>query len=253
MTLQLIAQAFSLFVGLFSYRRQSISKSGLGALLLVSGLFIWLDQLPALVIVFSMFASSSLLSKYKKAQKEKAEKVVAKSGPRDWVQAVCNLGVATAMMLAYEFTGEQAFLVGLVGSVASANADSWASEIGGLSKSKPVLITNFKPVQAGISGGITLLGTFGGILGSLFIAGISVLFFGYQIALIGFLAGIAGLFFDSYLGAWFQALYVDEAGNVTENKTGKLTKGFTWMDNDVVNFMATLFGGVVAGFIVCSV
>lgn len=203
-----------------------------------------------------MFASSSLLTTFKKNQKEEFKKVVAKTGSRDYIQALCNLGTATGIMLLYHFTQEGYLIAAFIGSVAAANADSWASEIGGLSKKQPVMITNFKPVAKGISGGVTALGTTGGIWGSLFIASIGTLTLLledftpgnlYPILFAALLAGILGFILDSYLGAWFQALYLDQENYATENPTsGNLTKGLKWIDNDMVNLITTVAGGAIA-------
>jgi uncharacterized protein (TIGR00297 family) len=251
------AQLFSLSVGIVSYKRGSISVSGLLALVLISSLFIWMDKIAFLFVLFFMFASSSILTKYKKSQKKEFDLVVAKSGPRDYIQAICNLGIATISIIIYHITKEDALIAAMVGSVAAANADSWASEIGGLSKQQPIMITTFKPVQKGISGGVTLTGMLGGFVGSLFIVATAVgamylinPFKGniWILIVTTFLAGIFGFIFDSYLGAVFQSLYKNSSDRLTENSEGKqLVKGIRWMNNDVVNFITTLVGAVVAG------
>ncbi len=253
MIAQILAQVFSLLVGVFSFRKNSISKSGLAALLIMSGAFIWLNQLAFLFIVFFMFASSSILSKVKQDAKQDLEKVVSKTGPRDYIQALANLGTATFCMFMFVIFKEEYWVVGLLGSVATANADSWASEIGGISKKTPILITNFQPIKKGISGGITLLGSIGGILGAIILSsfGIWILnVFDYffiaqplQILMISILAGIIGFFVDSYLGVWLQALYKTSTGELTENSMNTtLVKGYSWCNNDMVNFLATLLG-----------
>lgn len=256
MIIQIIAQVFSLLVGIFSFYKKSISISGLLALLIISSLFIWLNQVALLFIVFFMFASSSILSKVKKEAKKDLEKVVSKTGPRDYIQALANLGTATFCMLAYVIFKEEYWIVGLLGSIATANADSWASEIGGISQKTPISITTFQAIKKGISGGITLLGSIGGILGSIILSlfGVWILtvfdiHFSTKISniiIISSITGIIGFFLDSYLGVWFQALYQNEKGEETENpQQALLIKGFSWCDNDMVNFISTFLGGII--------
>ena len=48
---------------------------------------------------------------------------------------------------------------------AAANADTWSSELGILSKSPPFLITTFKPVPPGTNGAISILGLLAAIAG----------------------------------------------------------------------------------------
>lgn len=251
------AQVFSFFVGIISYRNGSVSLSGLIALLVISSTFIWLDKISYLLILFYMFASSSILTRFKKSGKKEIEEVGAKSGPRDYVQALSNLGIATLLVLVYYFLPSDMLVAAIVGSVASANADSWASEIGGLSKSPPRLITNFRPIQKGISGGVTLLGMVGGIAGSFFIVVMSVLTFKFVSPFHGnfillfwstLIAGVCGFILDSYLGAIFQSLY-SKGNKLTENPQGnnQLVKGIRWMNNDMVNFITTGMGAIIAG------
>ena len=250
-SVQISAIVFSLGVGFFSYYKKSISISGFVALLTICGLFIHFNRIDLLTILFSMFASSSLLSKIGKTKKEEAEKVVVKSGPRDYFQAICNLGTSVLFFIIYQLSYENACLIGLICSVACANADSWASELGVLSKEKPRMITNFKYVPKGISGGVTLWGSFSGLLGSVFIAIISYLLTEITIpqTIIISIIGFTGMLLDSLLGATIQALY-KENNHISENPSlGQLTKGLTWVTNDVVNLLSTFFTGVIGVFI----
>jgi uncharacterized protein (TIGR00297 family) len=253
------AQVFSITVGALSYKKGSISFSGLLALLVISSLFIWLQEIAMLFVVFYMFASSSILSKYKKSQKTDIEKVVAKTGGRDYIQALANLGTAAALTVVYHFFPQEILLAAILGTVATANADSWASEIGGLSKQKPVLITTLKPIQKGLSGGITLMGTLGGVAGSLFLVLMSVLtiqwlspFTGNLTILVisSFIAGSIGFMCDSLLGAYLQALYKHPLTLLLTEKHSKnaeLVKGFPWIDNDMINFITTVIGALLGG------
>lgn len=252
------AQLFSLVVGLVSYKKEAVSGTGLFALLLISASFIWMNQIGLLFLLFLMFASSSLLTKFKQSEKKEVTAVSAKTGPRDYKQALANLGVACLCMVLYYVTEKNAFIAAFAGSVAAANADSWASEIGSLSKSRPVMITTFRPVQKGISGGVTLLGLLGGAAGSLFISvsAVPLLMSSFHdnallLCSCGFFAGFAGCVLDSYMGAWVQALYKNKnTDEITENASLAgvfLTKGSKWVDNDMVNLLTTIAGAGMGG------
>tara|TARA_B100000809_G_scaffold91900_1_gene90384 strand:- start:1283 stop:2065 length:783 start_codon:yes stop_codon:yes gene_type:complete len=250
---QALALLLSLVIGIFSYKRKSITVSGFITLITICSLFVFTDKIELLAIIFYMFASSSLLTKIF-PHDSTTEKIVAKSGARDYIQALANLGTATALFLLYILTVNNIFLIGMIGSVASANADCWASEIGGSSKKMPRMITNLKPIQKGISGGITLLGTMGGFFGCIFILLMSYLtiditlqesLFSFNGIIATFIGGISGLFLDSYLGAWFQALYLKD-NELTEKPNGHLTKGIVWINNDMVNFLSTLFASMIS-------
>ena len=122
-----------------------------------------------------------------------------------------------------------------LGSIASALADTMSSEIGMLSKKEPVLILNpMKKVKTGTNGGISWLGFFAAIVGSLIISIFAYFFYNSflppnlfylreKLAVCVFFGGIVGTITDSLLG------------QIYENRK-KMTNGS-------VNFISTLIAG----------
>ena len=87
-----------------------------------------------------------------------------------------------------------------LGVMATVTADTWATELGTLSKQPPRLITNRKIVEVGTSGGVSPLGTAVSLLGGLVIGLVGGLITEYRFlitALAGALGGLAGSLIDS--------------------------------------------------------
>ena len=186
-----------------------LTRRGAAAALAVGLATTWGFGWRGLLLLLAFFVSSSLLSK---------------RTTRNERQVLANGGVAALAALAGSWAA-------FAGSIAAATADTWATEIGGHSLTAPRLITNGRPVPAGTDGGITLLGTAGGLAGAAFIAGLSfVLEPRVAIAVSVGAAGVFGMLLDSFLGATLQGARA-------------------WLDNDVVNFAATASGAVVAAVV----
>lgn len=181
-----------------------LTRRGAAAALAVGVATTWGFGWRGLLLLLAFFVSSSLLSKAK---------------TRNERQVLANGGVAALAALAGSWAA-------FAGALAAATADTWATEIGRYSRKPPRLITTGKPVAAGTDGGMTLVGTVGGIAGAAFMAALAFLF-EPRVAVAVAVAGVFGMLLDSLLGATVQG-------------------AVRWSDNDAVNLAATLAGAVVA-------
>ena len=269
MPLILLAYLLAAIIGYLGYRARALSASGAVAAGLVGGTVFGFGGLGYAVLLVVFFASSSLLSFFKADDpaKSKAAETFDKGGRRDAAQVIANGGAAALWaLLGYLFPS--AFLTGaFLGSLAAATADTWATELGVLSKQQPRLVTTGVRVPAGTSGGVTLQGSLASTVGALLI-GLSAAILSYvtspglisEVAtvpvLVALSGGLAGSFFDSLLGATVQAGYFCPTCNKpTESKVHRCgtwttrVKGIGWISNDLVNLAATVLGGVVGGAI----
>ncbi len=134
-----------------------------------------------------------------------------------------------------------------LGALATSAADTWATELGMLSRHPPRLITTGAYVPAGTSGAVSLIGTLAGVAGAILIAAIGAQGQAY-IFTAAWIAGVFAMFFDSLLGATLQASFRRPDGGVTEEPGGGavLVRGIAWLTNHVVNLCATLAGALLA-------
>lgn len=213
--------------------------------------------LEGLILLGTFFGTSSFWSKFQRSQKKLAEERHAKGSQRDFSQVLANGGIASISSLLYILTNDPLWIFTFCVALASANSDTWASEVGTLSKKNPFSIRNFAIVQSGTSGAISMLGTIAGILGSLVIATISTVLFEFNpfLTLLIFLIGFLGNIFDTILGAYIQAVYectICKAETEKEEHCSKVTtlkRGAKWCNNDVVNFLSS-FLAVICGILI---
>jgi uncharacterized protein (TIGR00297 family) len=250
-------------VGLAAYKRKSLSHSGIAGATLAGTTTVGLGGWSWGLALIFFFVSSSLLSHWKAGEKEQtANDKFSKGSQRDLGQVLANGGIATTAALAYGLSTDPpvraALQASYVGALATATADTWATELGVLSPHPPRLVTTGQITTPGTSGGITLLGTMAGALGALFLGAFFWLLKGAPkeqrtFPFIALVSGASGNLFDSLLGCTKQAMYycphcqketekrIHSCGTPTQH-----SRGWFWLDNDVVNFCATLFGSLVA-------
>jgi uncharacterized protein (TIGR00297 family) len=229
-----------------SFSRKSIDLSGMIAMLLMGAIPILTENWVLFAAMGSMYVTGTFFTRYKRSEKDKQMQEIQPHNPRNAKQALANLGIASLCAL---FQSADPIWMNVMGlsAVAASNADTWSSEIGVLSKENPKLLLSRKPVKAGVSGGVTTLGTMAGLAGSLLIAVISALMLESMMVLfVVLISGCAGFLMDSLTGELFQALFTNKEGTATEIPTNHLMKGYRWISNDVINFFCTFTGAIVA-------
>ena len=260
--------ALSAAVGWAGYRRGSLTQTGLlGAMVtgtLTFGLGGWVWGL----VLVAFFVTSSALTRYASARKESVADHFAKTGRRDLAQALANGGLGAALAAANAVAADQPLLsFAFAGAMAAVTADTWATELGVLSADKPRLITTGELVEPGTSGAISPFGSLAGLAGAWMIGFLSLVLQLLQarlsgapwdprlgwLPLLAAIAGMAGGLCDSLLGATVQATYYCmHCGKETEqpiHRCGRQPihiRGWPWLDNDWVNFLASLVGALVA-------
>ncbi|MFZ7945398.1 DUF92 domain-containing protein [Neobacillus sp. 19] len=231
-----------------------LTASGAFTAILV-GLAVYIGfGINGIVVICTFFVTSSFWSKYKSSVKKPMEEKLANGSARNWRQVMANGGGAGFFSIMYFLQPDQIWLIGFIVCLASANSDTWASEIGSLSRKKPIYIRTMKRVDNGTSGAISLLGSAAALSGSLLISVLSFLLFDLNIILtfLVFFFGFIGNVIDTLIGAFYQQVYVcQRCGLETEKKKHCLLpttriKGFTLVDNDMVNFLSGFLAAMLA-------
>ncbi|PKL12935.1 MAG: DUF92 domain-containing protein, partial [Spirochaetae bacterium HGW-Spirochaetae-8] len=167
----LISLGANLLLGLFSWRLRWLTMNGaVSAVLVGSGVW-YFTGFGGWLLLMLFFLTANVLGKISRAATPAATAgIQKKGGRRDWAQVMANGGLALAAALLYGMDGGILALVMFGSAIAESTADTWAGEVGILSKTPPVSITTFQRVPPGLSGGVSLLGTMSGLLGSFLIA-----------------------------------------------------------------------------------
>ena len=233
----LIILIFLLYVFL---RLDALSLSGFFGAVLMGVVLIMLTNLSYLALLAIFFILCSIISKLIK----KKDFISTKGSKRDVVQVYANGGIALLICLYDYFHPSSLNILLFSSSVAAAMSDTWATEFGKLSKSKPRSIISFKTIKHGESGGITLIGTFGSFIGSAIIGSSAFLLFSISVIdVLGIvLSGFFSAIIDSILGATLQGKYkLIDSDKIIEVKNKKSThfSGYKWMTNDIVNLINT--------------
>lgn len=276
MTKLLIGFVLGTGIAWLAHRAGALCRSGAIAAGILGTIVFGLGGVGWAVVLLTFFVTSSLLSRLFNTKKLAVGQNFAKGSRRDYAQVAANGGVAGILVLCCllltQFDPDSVLLpllwVGFAASLAGANADTWATELGVLNKGRPVLLTSWHRVPPGTSGAVSLAGTLAAVAGSGLVAAAA-----WMVGLAGWipaggpplysqflvitLGGVIGAFVDSFLGATFQVVYYCEkcqketersplhtCGNATMRK-----RGVRWLNNDWVNTACTLSAGLAGMFL----
>ena len=189
-----------------------------------------LSALTPLVLLFLLTFTATRAGRRRKARHGLAG---ARRG-RNAAQIIANLGAAAICAGLPALTSQTgpALLVALhtacLAALVEATADTVSSEIGQAFGGPPRMFLTLRQVAVGTDGAVTALGTLAGVLAAALVAaaGMGAMSLSLASGSIALLAGVSGLFFDSFLGA-------------TVERCG-------WLGNDLVNLSSTVFSAVLA-------
>lgn len=233
-----VSVAFS-FV-LYAYVARKINASALIGTLTLGALILFLFGLEfgyaGLLALFAFFLLGNLVTRYKYDKKLKLGVAEGNRGMRN-INNVLGNGLSPLIFaVLYAISSQNTlFLLGFSGSVATACADTFSTEIG-QAEGNPRLITTLKKVPVGTNGGVSLPGFGAALLGSSLISLVCLAFVSSNVEthiritffIVCLLAGFLGCVVDSFFGA-----------TVEDRNPLRLNKHH-------VNILATLSGGIVA-------
>lgn len=286
MVINLVVGFFlALAIAWLARRARSLNASGAVAAIALGTVIFGLGGLGWALLLLAFFISSSALSRLFGRRKNRLELNYAKGSERDAGQVLANGGVAGLFVLAHAFLPIQTWpWVGCAAALAAANADTWATELGALSRKPPRMITTGRAAEPGTSGAVSLAGTLAALGGAALVAAIAALLWrghtglalvgvpfnladllgvspvnfsaGQRLAWFAILAGcgLVGSLVDSLLGATQQAIYHCPACDKETERhplhgCGAQTtrkRGLPWLNNDWVNLACTLSAALLA-------
>ncbi len=238
----IVAVAFPLAIAMASYKLNAADLSGALAGVLSGLLMILFGGIGWFALLLVFFALGTLFTKYKYRYKVDIGAAQTNEGSRGYRNVFGNCLIPLIFVVAYGAIGnvdvpylgsvdKAIFMAGYLGSMATATADTLASEIGSTWRGQPRMITTLKKVKAGTDGAVSLLGEASALFGSAAIAAAAVLLGvagakAWPAAILTVLGGFLGTNVDSVLGATLQRR--------------------KWLTNEGVNFFATLIGGAIS-------
>lgn len=230
---------------LLSIRYKVLTKDG-GAATFILAFFIYgLGGFKWTIPIFVFFILSSILSKIRTTKNKIVDERFEKSGQRDANQVFANGAVGLVFMILYSFFPNELFYQLYVLYIAAMCADTWGTEIGTYFKNATYSIATLKEVTVGTSGGISVIGSIGAMIGAFIITYSSYYWLkNYSVlTIIASLAFVSSLI-DSIMGATIQVQYkCNICKLVTEKEfhcetTTEFNSGIRLFNNDVVNFLS---------------
>ncbi|MBO5090879.1 MAG: DUF92 domain-containing protein [Clostridia bacterium] len=206
-----------------------------------------------LVLTVSLFVLSEIVSKLTRKKRDKSNQVYKKE-TRGSMQILANCVVALVFSMLYYTFKEPIFIYCVYVALAEEFADSMASDVGRLSRKRPIDILRFRRIDKGLSGGVSLFGTIASLVGVCVSVAIWCAYHNMPWAIMLIVAGVSflGTIIDSILGSGVQALY---KCNMCQAQTEKplccgnravLVKGVRIIDNTAVNLLSGIITTLIA-------
>jgi len=218
---------FALVLGIGAYWAKAADSDAVLSETIVCLLVILFAGLSWFILLLAFYLLGGAFTRYGYAHKHRLGIAQSHGGVRGYKNVYSNSLAPLVLAICYGIYSSDVFIYAFIASVATANGDTLASEIGETSRSKPIMITTFRQTEPGVDGGVTPLGEAASLAGALIIGLLATGMgmagaFGIVVAAIG---GFLGTNFDSLLGATLQSRGI--------------------LSNNGVNLAATAFGALV--------
>ncbi|HOJ37122.1 MAG TPA: DUF92 domain-containing protein [Ignavibacteriales bacterium] len=243
--------------GYLSYKVKFLKKDGAFGAFILAFFLLGFGGIKWVVPILTFFILSSLFSKIRKKINSSVDTKFEKSDVRDIFQVFANGGLSLPLLLLYLITGSEILYYSYIIFLAAATADTWGTEIGTMFKTNTYSIIGFKKIHQGVSGGVSIIGTFGAFIGAS-VTTISAIFWieNFNAIVLIILLGFLGSIIDSILGYTLQRQnQCTSCGKITESllHCGIPTnyhKGIKWLNNDSVNFISNFVVSMIIFLII---
>ena len=237
-----IAVTFPLIIGMASYKLNAADLSGALSGVLSGLLMILFGGMGWFVLLLVFFFLGTIFTKYKYRYKHDIGAAQSNEGSRGYRNLFGNCLVPLILVVSYGAIGsfhmpylgdidKTIFIIGYLGAMATATADTLASEIGSTYKGQPRMITTLKKVKAGTDGAVSLLGEAAALFGSL------------AIAVVAIPMGVVGA---NVMVAVGLAVFGGFMGTNIDSVLGSTLQQKKLLTNEGVNMFATLSGALIS-------
>jgi uncharacterized protein (TIGR00297 family) len=209
-----IAVIVAFTFGYFAFRFRTADLSGLFSAALIGIILIVFADARWFLIMLAFFILGSIATRYKYEFKTKIGVEQGRSGARGYRNVFANGIAAAAAAVLYGVFVRPEFIVLYIGCVATATADTLASEIG-VTGGTPYMITTLRNVPIGTNGGVTMTGELVALAGGFVVCFVALLLnvITPTMLLLCTIAGFVGTNIDSIIGATLENRgYVGNAG-----------------------------------------
>jgi uncharacterized protein (TIGR00297 family) len=189
---------------------------------------LWVAGLAGFAGLLTVFVLTWIATRIGYTRKLRLGTAEARTG-RTALQVLANLGTPAGCAILYStLWPHRRLLLAMAAALAEAAADTVSSEMGQALGGAPRLITTWRKVEPGTDGAITLAGTMDGATAAIAVALVFVLtrIFSWRSFAVCAGAGMAGMIFDSFLGATLERRRL--------------------LGNNAVNFASTIIAAVLA-------
>lgn len=244
------------FIIVFALSKRALTQGGVISAIVLDMVVSVAFGNAGFIVLCSFFIGAIIVDKIKKRAKNQS-RITRNNNEdcRNYMQVFANGLVAFVVAIAFLVTKNPIFVIPFVASLAEAFSDTVASGIGAFAKAAYDPF-RCRKCENGISGGMSLEGTFASLVGALLISFIAYFVgfaeYGIKDFFIVSLSAFLGAVFDSFLGSVFQIKYKCEScGKITEREvhcdipTVKFS-GYSVIDNDVVNMISCAVSAILA-------